>query len=195
MKKYITVIAAILAMVLSLSSCGSKTASKSKEPVNITIELTDGRSIKAELYPDIAPITVENFTKLCNEHFYDGLIFHRVIKDFMIQGGGYDESYQQKKAQSIKGEFKSNGVENNLSHTRGVISMARTPDKNSASSQFFIMHKDSKQLDGEYAAFGKVTEGMDVVDSIAESETQNISAAMQDVPVTPVVIKTISVNE
>lgn len=165
------------------------TNSKEMDTVNITIEMQDGGIIKAELYPDIAPITVANFEKLINENFFDGLIFHRVIEGFMIQGGGFDTTYQQKHADSIKGEFASNGVENNLKHTRGVLSMARTSVKDSASSQFFIMHQDAPHLDGEYAAFGKVTEGMDVVDKIASTAT-----GAQDVPVTPQVIKTISID-
>lgn len=157
---------------------------------NITITLTNGDVIKAELYPDVAPITVENFEKLINEHFYDGLIFHRVIEGFMIQGGGYDANNIQKEADSIKGEFASNGVTNDLKHTRGVLSMARTSVPDSASSQFFIMHKDSPHLDGEYAAFGMVTEGMEAVDKIASTQTD-----AQDKPITPVVIQTITLDE
>lgn len=156
----------------------------------ITIELTTGEVIKAELYPDIAPITVANFEKLISENFYDGLIFHRVISNFMIQGGGYDENMKEKKSDSIKGEFASNGVENNLKHTRGVLSMARTSVPDSASSQFFIMHKDSPHLDGQYAAFGMVTEGMEVVDKIASVQTN-----AQDAPITPVIIKTITLDK
>ena len=157
---------------------------------HITITLETGDVIKAELYPDVAPITVKNFEKLISEKFYDGLIFHRVISGFMIQGGGYDVQNNEKAATPIKGEFKSNGVENNLKHTRGVLSMARTSDPNSASSQFFIMHKDAPHLDGQYAAFGKVTEGLDVVDKIAETPTDS-----QDAPITPVVIKSITLDE
>ncbi len=154
--------------------------------VNIEIEMQDGGIIKAELYPETAPITVENFVKLIEEDFFAGLIFHRVIVGFMIQGGGMDASGQMKKADSIKGEFAGNGVQNPLKHTRGVLSMARTMFPNSASSQFFIMHKDAPHLDGEYAAFGKVTDGMDVVDRIAECQTN-----YSDMPVVPQVIKTI----
>jgi len=164
--------------------------SKEEKTVNIKIEMEDGGIIKAELYPDVAPITVANFEKLINEKFFDGLIFHRVIAGFMIQGGGYDTSYQHKEAASIKGEFASNGVENNLKHTRGVLSMARTAVKDSASSQFFIMHDDAPHLDGDYAAFGMVTEGLDVVDRIATTQT-----GAQDVPVVPQVIKTITIEE
>lgn len=154
--------------------------------INIEIEMEDGGIMSAELYPDIAPITVENFVKLINENFFDGLIFHRVIKDFMIQGGGYGTDGNIKKTDSIKGEFDSNGVNNPLKHTRSVLSMARTMFPNSASSQFFIMHKDAPHLDGQYAAFGKVIEGMDVVDRIAETKTD-----YSDKPVKDMVIKTI----
>lgn len=154
--------------------------------INIEIEMEDGGVMRAELYPDIAPITVENFVKLINENFFDGLIFHRVIKDFMIQGGGYGTDGNIKKTDSIKGEFDSNGVNNPLKHTRGVLSMARTMFPNSASSQFFIMHKDAPHLDGQYAAFGKVIEGMDIVDRIAETKTD-----YSDKPVKDMVIKTI----
>lgn len=154
--------------------------------MNIEIKMQDGGVIKAELYPEYAPITVENFVKLINEDFFAGLIFHRVIEGFMIQGGGMDATGKPKKAESIKGEFEANGVKNDLKHTRGVLSMARTMIPNSASSQFFIMHKDAPHLDGQYAAFGKVTEGMDVVDKIAECDTN-----FNDQPIVPQVIETI----
>ena len=154
--------------------------------MNIEIEMENGGIIKAELYPDIAPITVENFVKLIEDKFFDGLIFHRVISGFMIQGGGYTADGQQKEAESIKGEFDKNGVPNPLKHTRGVLSMARTMFPNSASSQFFIMHDDAPHLDGQYAAFGKVTDGMDVVDEIAETATD-----MSDRPLEDQIIKTI----
>ena len=154
--------------------------------MNIEIEMENGGIIKAELYPDTAPITVENFVKLIEDKFFDGLIFHRVISGFMIQGGGYTADGQQKEAESIKGEFDKNGVRNPLKHTRGVLSMARTMFPNSASSQFFIMHDDAPHLDGQYAAFGKVTDGMDVVDEIAETATD-----MSDRPLEDQIIKTI----
>lgn len=153
---------------------------------NIEIEMKNGDIIKAELYPDIAPITVENFITLINQNFFDGLIFHRVISGFMIQGGGYDEKGNHKEAESIKGEFSANGVQNDLKHTRGVLSMARTMFPNSASSQFFIMHQDAPHLDGQYAAFGKVTDGMDAVDKIAAVKTDS-----SDAPIEMQVIKTI----
>ncbi len=154
--------------------------------MDIEIVMENGGIIKAELYPASAPITVANFVKLIEENFFDGLIFHRVISGFMIQGGGMTVDGKQKHTESIKGEFTKNGVDNPLKHTRGVLSMARTIFPNSASSQFFIMHADAPHLDGEYAAFGKVTEGMDIVDAIAETATD-----YQDCPIEPQIIKTI----
>ena len=137
----------------------------------VAITMGNGNLIKAELYPETAPISVHNFISLIQKGFYDGLIFHRVIKGFMIQGGCPDGTGMGGPGYSIKGEFSHNGVENNLKHTEGVLSMARSMHPDSAGSQFFIMHKTSPHLDGEYAAFGKVTEGMDVVNKIAETAT------------------------
>ena len=137
----------------------------------VTIEMENGKKIKIELYPDVAPITVANFEKLVNEGFYDGLIFHRVISGFMIQGGDPQGTGMGGSSEKIKGEFLANGVPNNLKHTRGVISMARSQNPDSASSQFFIMHKDAPHLDGQYAAFGRVVGGMETVDEIAETKT------------------------
>lgn len=137
----------------------------------VIIEMENGKKIKLELYPDTAPITTENFIKLVKEGFYDGLIFHRVIPGFMIQGGCPEGTGMGGPGYSIKGEFSSNGVANNLKHSRGVISMARSMNPDSAGSQFFIMHQDAPHLDGQYAAFGKVVEGMDVVDEIASVPT------------------------
>ena len=156
------------------------------ETVNIIIEMEDGSVMKGELYPDVAPITVENFLNLIDQDFFAGLIFHRVIPGFIIQGGGYDKDFNHHETKSIKGEFSSNGVTNDLLHTRGVLSMARTMIPDSASSQFFIMHEDAPHLDGQYAAFGKITDGLDVVDRIA-----NMPRNIQDCPNIPVVIKTI----
>lgn len=156
------------------------------EKILIAIEMENGDVMKGELYPEIAPITVENFVKLIDQDFFAGLIFHRVIPGFMIQGGGYDRNLNEKRTVAIKGEFNSNGIHNDLKHTEGVLSMARTMVKDSASSQFFIMHKDAPHLDGEYAAFGKITEGLDVVDRIA-----NVATNFQDMPLEPIVIKTI----
>mgnify|MGYP000543295108 CR=1 FL=1 len=136
----------------------------------VNIEMANGKNIKIELYPDVAPITVANFEKLVKEGFYDGLIFHRVISGFMIQGGDPTGTGMGGAKEKIKGEFLANGVRNDLKHTRGVISMARSAMPNSASSQFFIMHQDAPHLDGQYAAFGKVVEGMDVVDAIVNTK-------------------------
>ena len=137
----------------------------------VTIEMENGDIMKAELYPEIAPNTVNNFISLINHNFYDGVIFHRVIKGFMLQGGDPDGTGMGGPGYSIKGEFTSNGFKNDLKHEPGVLSMARTMMPNSAGSQFFIMHKTSPHLDGDYAAFGKVIEGMDVVNKIAEVDT------------------------
>ena len=137
----------------------------------ITIEMENGDLIKAELYPDVAPNTVNNFLSLVEKGFYDGLIFHRVIKGFMIQGGCPQGTGMGGPGYSIRGEFTQNGFQNDLKHTKGVLSMARAMDPDSAGSQFFIMHEDSPHLDGSYAAFGMVTEGLDVVDKIASVRT------------------------
>lgn len=137
----------------------------------VTIEMENGDIIKAELYPEVAPNTVNNFISLVKNKFYDGVIFHRVIRGFMIQGGDPQGIGVGGPGYSIKGEFKMNGVPNDLKHTRGVLSMARAMAPNSAGSQFFIMHEDAPHLDGQYAAFGKVLEGMDVVDKIAAVKT------------------------
>ena len=154
----------------------------------VQIEMTDGGIIKLELDGSAAPITVENFLTLARAGFYDGLIFHRVIKDFMIQGGDPTGSGMGGAEKTIKGEFAKNGVQNPISHVRGVISMARANDPDSASSQFFIVHKDAKYLDGSYAAFGKVVEGMDVVDRIASAKTN-----FMDMPLEEQKIKTVTV--
>ena len=151
--------------------------------------MENGDIIKAELYPEIAPNTVNNFISLINNGFYDGLIFHRVIKGFMIQGGDPEGTGMGGPGYGIKGEFASNGFKNDLAHEAGVLSMARSMMPNSAGSQFFIMHKDSPHLDGDYAAFGKVTDGMDVVDKIAESKTDR-----SDRPVDEVKIKKVTVD-
>jgi peptidyl-prolyl cis-trans isomerase B (cyclophilin B) len=147
----------------------------------VQIEMEDGGIIKLQLYPAVAPITVANFEKLVKEGFYDGLIFHRVINGFTIQGGDPTGTGMGGSPYTIKGEFKSNGVTNNLSHTRGTISMARTQVKDSASSQFFICHEDAAYLDGDYAAFGCVVEGMDVVDRIAAVDTNGSDKPLKDV--------------
>ena len=161
----------------------------------IKITVRDFGTMTAELYPDKAPNTVKNFLSLIEKDFFSGMIFHRVIRGFMIQGGGFDESFKQKKADAIKGEFIANGfMQNDLRHTRGVLSMARTADPDSASSQFFIMHKDSPHLDAQYAGFGKVIEGLEVIDLIANVKTGRLGW-YDDVPKTPVVIEKIEVVE
>lgn len=155
----------------------------------VVIEMENGKKIKIELYPEIAPITVENFEKLVNDGFYNGLCFHRVISGFMIQGGCPDGTGMGGPGWSIKGEFASNGVKNDLKHERGVISMARSMMPNSAGSQFFIMHKDSPHLDGNYAAFGRVIEGIEVVDEIAAVDTN-----YADKPITPQIMKSVTIE-
>ena len=155
----------------------------------VTIEMENGGIIKAELYPEIAPNTVNNFISLINHNFYDGLIFHRVIKGFMIQGGCPDGTGMGGPGYGIKGEFAQNGVINQLKHTEGVLSMARAMHPDSAGSQFFIMHKNSPHLDGSYAAFGKVIEGMEVINQIAETKTD-----YTDRPMEPQVMKKVTVE-
>ena len=154
-----------------------------------TIEMEDGGVITLELYPQVAPISVNNFISLANKGFYDGLIFHRVISGFMIQGGDPQGSGMGGPGYSIKGEFAGNGVKNDLSHARGVLSMARAQNPNSAGSQFFIMHADGPFLDGQYAAFGKVVEGIEVVDRIAAVKTD-----FMDKPKDPQRMKKVSVE-
>ncbi|MCX4305161.1 MAG: peptidylprolyl isomerase [Acetatifactor sp.] len=155
----------------------------------VTITMSDGDVIKAELYPEIAPASVRNFISLINKKFYDDLIFHRVINGFMIQGGCPDGTGMGGPGYSIKGEFAQNGFENPLKHTEGVLSMARAQHPDSAGSQFFIMHKTSPHLDGGYAAFGKVIEGMEIVNKIAETKTD-----WRDRPIEPQVISTVTVE-
>lgn len=185
MKKILKVVLLSL-LTLSLFACGTNSASgdaasggagsaksgsaksTTKKP-KVEISVKDFGVMQAELEPDVAPITVKNFLKLVNDGFYNGLTFHRVIPDFMIQGGDPTGNGDGGTGETIKGEFKSNGVENDISHTRGVISMARWGDEpDSASSQFFIVHKDAVSLDGEYAAFGRVISGIEVVDKICD---------------------------
>lgn len=157
----------------------------------IKITVRDYGTMIAELYPEKAPNTVRNFLSLADSGFFSGVIFHRVIKGFMIQGGGYAEDFSEKPAASIAGEFRANGfMANDLHHAPGVLSMARTSDPNSASSQFFIMHGDAGYLDSQYAGFGQVTEGLDVVDRIANVKTGRMGW-FDDVPKTPVVIESI----
>ena len=190
MKKALSLLLASVLLMPCMAAC---TDEIDKLPNVVVIDVKDYGKITVELYPDIAPITVKNFKKLVNEKFYDGLIFHRVIEDFMIQGGcpdgngtgGYNDEKGNKV--TIKGEFSANGIKNTLAHTRGVISMARSGNPNSASSQFFICHATASHLNGQYASFGKVIEGMDVVDAIAVVDTNS-----SDRPLTDVVISSIT---
>ncbi len=146
----------------------------------IVIEMENGKKIEIELKPEVAPISVENFEKLVSEGFYDGLIFHRVIPGFMIQGGCPDGTGMGGPGHNITGEFASNGIDNPLKHTRGVLSMARSMSPNSAGSQFFIMHENAPHLDGDYAAFGEVVSGMEVVDEIANTATSRGDRPLED---------------
>ena len=150
----------------------------------LSLEIQNFGVLEIELYPEIAPNTVANFMHYVNNNFYDGLIFHRIIKGFMIQGGANPKA----KEQPIKGEFSSNGFNNELKHTKGVLSMARTMDKNSATSQFFIMHHDAPHLDGQYASFGKVVKGLDIIDKVASVKTDPY-----DQPINDVLIKSVKV--
>ena len=190
MKKALSLLLASVLLMPCMAAC---TDEIDNLPNVVVIDVKDYGKITVELYPDIAPITVKNFKKLVNEKFYDGLIFHRVIENFMIQGGCPDGNgtggYTDEKGNkvTIKGEFSGNGFKNTLAHTPGVISMARSSLPNSASSQFFICHKAAPHLNGQYAAFGKVTEGMDVVDAIAVVDTNS-----SDRPLTDVVISSIT---
>lgn len=211
MKKLIKIIIPVMCILsLMLVSCGkSETNSKSEDKSSVsenndksqdsitesgdlpiaTIEIENYGTVKAELYPKIAPNTVDNFISLSNSGFYNGLTFHRVIKDFMIQGGDPKGDGTGGPDYAIKGEFTSNGFENSLKHTEGVLSMARSRQPDSAGSQFFIMTSTSSHLDGEYAAFGKVIEGMDIVKKIQEVKTNS-----NDKPIDNVVIKSITVD-
>ena len=155
----------------------------------VIIEMENGKKIKLELYPEIAPISCENFERLVKEGFYDGLTFHRVIPGFMIQGGCPKGNGTGGPGWNIKGEFRANGVQNDLKHTRGVLSMARAQHPDSAGSQFFIMHGDASYLDGQYAAFGKVIEGIEVVDEIAQQATN-----YADCPLAPQIMKKVTIE-
>lgn len=201
MKRLFTIITLLIMASLIFSGCTKQVEEKAVEdkevstiiedsikPV-ITIELEDNKKIEVELYPSVAPNTVNNFISLVESKFYDGVIFHRVIKGFMIQGGDPDGIGTGGPGYGIKGEFTSNGFQNELSHTKGVISMARSNNPDSAGSQFFIMHEDAQQLDGNYAAFGKVISGIEYVNEIAEVETNS-----SDKPLKDVVMKSITVD-
>lgn len=164
-----------------------------KNPI-VTITMENGDVMKAELYPEIAPNTVNNFISLIQKNFYDGVIFHRVIRGFMLQGGDPEGTGMGGPGYHIKGEFSNNGFENNLKHTPGVLSMARTMIPDSAGSQFFIMHQTSPHLDGEYAAFGKVIEGMDIVNKIAEMPTDFRDRPLEDQRMKSVTVETFGVE-
>ena len=160
----------------------------------VTFEMENGDIMKAELYPEIAPNTVNNFISLVQNRFYDGLIFHRVIRGFMIQGGCPDGTGMGGPGYTIKGEFSQNGFANDLRHTEGVLSMARAMHPDSAGSQFFIMHKNSPHLDGAYAAFGKITEGMDIVNKIAETATDYSDRPLEEQKMKKVTVDTMGVE-
>lgn len=179
MLKYLALSVSATMLMGVFSGCGSQD--------NSTV--STGDSFIITLYPDIAPITCENFEKLVEEGFYDGLTFHRVVENFMAQGGDPSGNGTGGSSETIKGEFSQNGVENNLSHTRGVVSMARSNDPDSASSQFFICYTDCSFLDGQYAAFGEVTEGMEVVDSFLEVERSMGSDGAVSSPNSPIVME------
>lgn len=188
--KLLTVMCMVFIVVFSFVGCGNTQNTKLEGNPVATIKVKDFGDITLELYPEMAPNTVNNFITLANEGFYDGLIFHRVIEGFMIQGGDPEGTGMGGPDYSIAGEFSTNGFEGNtLSHTKGVISMARSMDLDSAGSQFFIMSEDGTYLDGQYAAFGKVTSGQDIVDAIQKVETDN-----GDKPVKDVVIESIKVD-
>ncbi|GKU83022.1 peptidylprolyl isomerase [Niallia sp. NCCP-28] len=191
----------VIISIVSLAACGTKKEDKSSDSSNVdyadkikenplvTIEMNDGEKIEIELYPKVAPNTVSNFVSLVNKGFYDGLTFHRVIPDFMIQGGDPNGEGTGDPGYSIKGEFSSNGFDNGLKHERGILSMARSNDPDSAGSQFFIMVADQASLDGEYAAFGKVISGMDIVDTIV-----NVGRDENDKPLEDVIMKKVTVD-
>lgn len=160
----------------------------------ITITMQDGSVMKGELYPEIAPNTVNNFISLVKKGYYNGLIFHRIIPGFMIQGGCPDGTGMGGPGYCIKGEFSQNGFKNDLKHTKGVLSMARTMAPNTAGSQFFIMHQTSPHLDGAYAAFGKITEGLDVIDTIANVPTNYMDKPMKDQVIKTMEIDTLGVD-
>ena len=192
MKKWMKVIFVLLTVVSLVGCSSSKTTEKTKKTktlkgnYQVEIKIKDYGTIYAEIDADTAPITVTNFVNLCKNHFYDGLTFHRIIKDFMIQGGDPNGDGTGGSEETIKGEFSDNGVENPLKHTRGALSMARSQDNDSASSQFFIVQKTASHLDGQYAVFGYVYEGMDIVDKICDDvqvEDNNGTVAKENQPV------------
>lgn len=186
---YAVIVILITAGIYIYGGKNDMNAEEEMKNPEVTIEMDTGKQIVVELYPEVAPNTVNNFVYLIEDGFYDGLIFHRVIEGFMIQGGDPEGTGTGGPGYSIKGEFSSNGFENDISHDRGVISMARSNHPDSAGSQFFIMHQDSPHLDGDYAAFGKVIEGIKVVDEIAAADTN-----YQDKPKEPQIMKKVTVE-
>lgn len=221
MKKISSILAGVACMALLLTGCSSDNAANDEKEtatpktnikaeqssdvndlgmltentIDAVIRLTNGEEIDIELYPDVAPKTVANFVKNVQEGFYSGTIFHRAIEGFVVQGGGYDTNYELKSvSETVEGEFEDNGIENDLSHIRGVLSMARTSQPNSATTQFFIVQEDSTYLDGQYAAFGAVNEGMDVVDEIASApQMKEPPTGLENVPEEQFVIESITI--
>ncbi len=199
--KIIKTLAVLLSASFILTGCGkdasapSATNTDSDSSVSSDIVATEDNTIIITLHPEVAPLTCENFENLVSDGFYDGVVFHRIVDDFMAQGGDPDGTGMGGSSQTVKGEFSSNGVENNLSHQRGIVSMARSSDPDSASSQFFICYTDCSFLDGSYAAFGEVTEGMDVVDSFLSVPRSQNSMGETAVPETPVVMEKVTMIE
>ena len=200
MKKTTVVILSLLLCLSSMFGCAAKKDQSQQEENNVkqnpiaTITMNDGGVMKLELYPDVAPNTVKNFISLANSEFYDGTVFHRIYAGFMIQGGDPDGNGSGGPGYSIKGEFSANGFQNDLSHERGVISMARATPPDSAGSQFFIMHADYTGLDGQYAAFGKLVEGYETLDAIAATPVTYNYWGEKSVPLVDVVIKSVRVE-
>jgi peptidyl-prolyl cis-trans isomerase B (cyclophilin B) len=201
MKKFIKILALITVALLVFCSCGqnsdlSSDTSSSAEHTKVLFTMESGDTFTIELYPEYAPETCENFIKLVKEGFYDGLTFHRVVEDFMAQGGDPNGDGTGGSSETIKGEFSQNGfTQNTLSHERGVVSMARSNDYDSASSQFFICYADCSFLNGQYAAFGKVVDGMDTVDGFLDVERTTGSDGAESSPVTPIVIESATIVE
>ena len=189
MKKVLAILLTLCMVVTLLASCGGPNKQSDSNTSSALPDSTKEGTFIITLYEDKAPITCENFENLVKDGFYDGLTFHRIVDGFCAQGGDPNGNGSGGSANKIKGEFRSNGVQNDLKHTRGVISMARSANPDSASSQFFIMHKDAPHLDGQYAAFGKVVEGIEVVDEIASVQTD-----FRDKPVTPQVMKSVTIE-
>lgn len=188
-KKIIKFLIPVMCIFLCLAGCGETTEPTLTQNTTVKVEMEDGSYFVIEVYPEYAPVTATNFVDLVNSGFYNGLKFHRIVPGFVIQGGCPEGNGMGGSGKNIKGEFLSNGFEGNtLSHTKGVVSMARAEDPNSASSQFFICLNDAAHLDGDYAAFGKVIEGMETVEAISKERTD-----MNDNPLTPVVMKNVSV--